>query len=291
MVSIVVPAYNEEDAIGDTVAGLIKIFDGQSPDSFEIIVVDDGSSDRTADIAEAAGARVIRKPHNVGYGHSLKVGIEKARYDTIVITDADGTYPIDQIPGFLEIYGQGFDMVVGQRTGKYYRESIIKMPLRLLFKWLVEFTVGGAVPDVNSGLRVFSRAEMMKLFPHLSNSFSFTTSSTLAYSMRNKYVKYVPIPYFKRIGETKVRLLRDSLRALQYIIQAIVYYNPIKIFLVLSAIVLAISAALVGAAVWSESLALGALGGGAGLTAVVIFAMGLLAERMKPLDQGKSDRD
>lgn len=281
MISIVIPAFDEEAAIVETVKNTAQILTAARISSFEIIVVDDGSTDRTAEFAEAAGARVIRKPQNKGYGHSLKIGIASAKHDTIVITDADGTYPLDRIPELITLYNQGFDMIVGQRTGKYYRESILKMPLRLAFKWLVEFTVGTSVPDVNSGLRVFSRTEIMKLFPNLSDVFSFTTSSTLAYAMRKKYVLYVPIPYFKRTGKSKVRLFRDSLRALQFIVHAIVHYNPIKIFLVISFAILLMCFTLLGAAIYFESSVMGLLGGIAGLVATLIFAMGLLAEQIK----------
>jgi polyisoprenyl-phosphate glycosyltransferase len=289
MISIVVPAFNEEAAIEDTVNSLVDICTAADFQGFEIIVVDDGSSDQTAELARQAGAQVIGKPQNIGYGHSLKMGIEKARHDTIVITDADGTYPIDKIPELLEIYSQGFDMVVGRRTGKYYRESIIKFPLRLVFKWLVEFTVGSSVPDVNSGLRIFSRAEIMKLFPSLSNTFSFTTSSTLAYSMRNKYVKYVPIPYFKRIGKTKVRLVRDSMRALQYLVQAIVFYNPIKIFLVLSGLTLLISVGLLFCYALFSSMVFGLVGGIGAIAAIIIFVLGLLAEQIRTISINLSE--
>lgn len=291
MVSVVVPAFNEEAAIGETVRTIDRVLKDANVEPYEVIVVDDGSSDRTAEIAEACGARVIRKPQNIGYGHSLKIGIENAKYETIVIADGDGTYPFDRIPDLLKIYGQGFDMIVGQRTGRYYRETIFKHPLRVIFKWLVEFTVGAPVPDVNSGMRVFSKTEITKLFPTLSNSFSFTTSSTLAYAMRNKYIKYVPIDYHKRVGETKVRLFRDSLRALQYVIQAIVHYNPIKIFLVLALLVIGIGVVLIAAAYWFDSIILGALGGAAGLASLLIFAMGLLAEQLRSLIQRPAGDD
>ena len=291
MISVVVPAYNEESSIEKTIKSLTDIAAKSDQVGFEIIVVDDGSTDLTADRAESAGVSVIRKPQNIGYGHSLKIGIKAAKYDTIVIIDADGTYPISRVPDLVECYEAGFDMVVGQRTGKHYRESAIKFPLRLLFKWLVEFTVGTSVPDVNSGLRVFSKTEIMQLFPSLSDSFSFTTSSTLAYIMRNKYIKYIPIEYYERVGKSKVRLLRDSLRALQFIVQAIVYYNPIKIFLVLSVFVFFISVVLIGAAAWFGSLMLGALGGFSGLMAILIFALGLLAEKLKFLNHGAYSHD
>lgn len=283
MISVVIPAYNEEGAVAKTVTQVSEILVKAGFEGFEIIVVDDGSVDHTAEVAAAAGARVIKKPQNIGYGHSLKVGIAAATHDTVVITDADGTYPIDQIPALVERYRQGFDMVVGARTGEHYHESRLKSPLRSILTWLVEFACGRSVPDVNSGLRVFSRDTIMPFFTHLCDTFSFTTSITMAYILRRKYVEYIPVPYHKRIGATKVRLFRDSLRTTQYIVQAIVFYNPLKLFLLLS-IVLAAGAllALGGSLVGLTGGAM--LAGQALIGAVVVFGLGLVAEMLRQID-------
>ncbi|MGE5505882.1 MAG: glycosyltransferase family 2 protein [Actinomycetota bacterium] len=280
MVSVIVPAYNEEAAIERTIAELNSVLLPRGTD-VEIIVVDDGSTDRTAELAAAAGAKVLKKLENVGYGHSLKLGIAAASHDTVVITDADCTYPAEAIPGLLDHFAAGYDMVVGARTGQNYRESFIKSPLRKVLGWLVEFTVGRLVPDVNSGMRVFSRKGVMPHFTNLSDSFSFTTSVTLAYLLDKKYVKYVPIDYHKRVGRTKVRLLRDSLRTVQYIVHAILRYNPLKLFLLL-ALLLAVPGALlavVGLVAGCRDAAL--FGGQAVLAAVLVFAIGLRAEQTR----------
>ena len=231
-VSVVIPAFNEEDAIAETLEGVRAAIAQSECEQSEIVVVDDGSSDRTAEIAEANGARVLRKPLNIGYGHSLKLGIDAAHHDTIVILDADGTYPIQQIPRLLGLYRDGYNMVVGERTGEHYRQSWFKAPMRHILRFIVEFTTGRRIPDPNSGMRIFSKAEISALFPYLSNSFSFTISSTLAYILNSYYVAYAKIPYYRRIGKSKVRLLRDSLRVLQFVISAVLLYNPIKMFLI-----------------------------------------------------------
>lgn len=233
MISVVIPAYNEENAIESTIQEIRSVFQSMPlpQDQYEIIIVNDGSTDQTRAQAELSGARVINHPHNIGYGRSLKDGILNAKFDTIVITDADRTYPFNQVPKLYEEYQQGFDMVVGARTGAHYRESMLKSPLRLILKFLVEFTAGRKVPDVNSGLRIFSKKTVSTYLNHLCDTFSFTTSMTLAYMMTGRFVKYLPIPYEKREGKSKVKLFRDSLRTLQYILQAITYYNPIKIFI------------------------------------------------------------
>lgn len=283
MISVVIPAFDEEAAIADTVRRIGEVLVASGEQGYEIIVVDDGSTDRTGEIAAAHGARVLRKLQNLGYGNSLKLGIRAALHDTIVITDADGTYPIDSIPVLLAKYREGYHMVVGARTGEHYRESLIKSPLRRMLKWLVEFTAGRRIPDINSGLRVFSKADSIPFFDHLCDGFSFTTSITLGYMLRMKYVEYLPIPYHKRIGRTKVRLVRDSLRTLQFIVQAILYYNPMKIFLVLAMLTAGIGIVMVFAGFFFHLITAALLGVGGILAAVVVFALGLLGELLRQI--------
>lgn len=283
MISVVIPAFNEEDAIGATVEKVREVLSGAGETEFEVIVVDDGSSDRTGEIAASHGARVITKLQNLGYGNSLKLGIHSAKYDTIIITDADGTYPIDQMPALLAKFRQGFNMVVGARTGEHYRESVIKSPLRRILKWLVEFTAGRRIPDINSGLRIFSKLEAVPFFNHLSEGFSFTTSITLGYMLKMKYVEYIPIPYHKRVGRTKVRLFRDSLRTVQFIVQAILYYNPMKIFLVLAGLSAAIGTVMIFGGFFFHLITAAMLGVGGILMAVMVFALGLLGELLRQI--------
>ena len=278
MVSVIIPAYNEEMAIAETVT---QVRQAVAAAETEIIVVDDCSSDETAKRAREAGATVVRHPVNHGYGAALMTGIRAAAHDTIVITDADGTYPNGQMPDLLAEFGKGFDMVVGARTGSHYRESFMKMPLRLLLKWLVEWTTGREIPDINSGLRVFSKQTILTYLGHLCRTFSFTTSLTLAYMMTGKSVAYVPIEYHERVGSSKVRLIRDSLRTLQYIVQAILYYNPLKLFLLMSGFIglLAVANIVVGAVVRSVGVVV--LGVNCLLVAVLVFCIGLLADLLR----------
>lgn len=282
-VSVVIPAYDEENGIELTVRSLHGVFEKSGFENYEVIVVDDGSSDSTGARARKAGARIVTHPHNVGYGRSLKDGITAAQYDAIVIADADGTYPVDRIPDLLQQYVQGFDMVVGQRTGNHYRESAIKAPLRSILKFLVEYTAGRRIPDINSGLRIFRRDTVLPYFQHLCDTFSFTTSLTLAYMMTGKFVAYLPIEYHGRIGKTKVRLFRESLRTLQYIVQAIIYYNPLKIFLMMSALCLLFAAFTLTIAMIFQITSAFILSVGSILVAILVFALGLLADLLKQI--------
>jgi len=227
--SVIIPALNEEQGIRSVIDRLHAL----SPRP-EVIVVDDGSSDHTGEIAREVGAIVLRHPAPGGYGRSLKDGIKIATNDIVAITDADGTYPVERLPEFVTTLEQGFDMVVGARQGSHYRGSLLKMPARIVFKWLVEFTTGRSIPDINSGLRVFRKSEVSRYFDDLCNGFSFTTTITLIYMLTGHFVHYVPIDYAKRVGRSKVRMIQDSLRTLQYITEVIAVYNPLKLYVLLS---------------------------------------------------------
>ena len=238
MISVIVPAFNEENSVRKTVTLLnssLKKFK-----KYEIILVNDGSTDNTYKISKNLKCKVINHPHNLGYGKSLKSGIKEATFDTIIIIDCDGSYQIDQSEMLIKEYNKGYDMVVGARSGNEYKGSIIKWPLRLILRFLVEWTAGRRIPDVNSGYRVFSKKDSIKFLDYLCDTFSFTTSLTLAYMLTGRFIKYTKVDYHQRVGKTHVKLWRDSLRTLQFIIQSIILYNPLKLFLLISIICLLI---------------------------------------------------
>jgi polyisoprenyl-phosphate glycosyltransferase len=285
LISIIIPAYNEENAIADTVQRCKVVLQTIGNEQSEVIVVDDDSKDNTFNTAKQYAQQVLKHPHNIGYGRSLKDGITAAKNDVIVITDADGTYPIESIPDLVTEYQKGFDMVVGARQGKNYDESFSKKLLRVFLKWLVEFTAGRTIPDINSGLRIFSKKTISPFFDSLCDTFSFTTSLTLAYMMTGKFVKYIPIAYHKRVGSSKVKLFKDSLRTLQFIVEAILYYNPIKIFLVFSGMLIVFGFAGLTAAFFSNLSLFYYVGIGCILLAFMMFGLGLIATLLKQILQ------
>lgn len=283
MITIVVPAYNESGAIAGTVESLRAMLEAEPLEGAEILVVDDGSADDTAAAAEAAGARVVRHPTNVGYGRALKSGIRAASHDTIVIIDADLTYPAEAIPDLLAEYDKGFDMVVGARQGEHVNPTPFKGPLRRLLKAMVEFVAERRIPDVNSGLRVFSKATVGGYLSHLCDTFSFTTSLTLAYMLTGRFVGYLPIAYHERVGKTKVRMLWDSLRTLQYIAQAVIYYNPLKLFVLISGLFVLFSVISFGLGALTKVPAFYFLGFVGILMTFLMFGIGLLADLLRQI--------
>lgn len=232
--SIVIPAYNEEGAIEGVLREILAL---EPKGSFEVVVVDDCSTDTTAEKVAKHPVKLLRNVQNFGYGYSLKQGIRVATHENIIILDADGSYPVSSLSKLIQEYEKGFDMVVGARQGFYYRGSPVKRVARFFFRAISEFATGQRIPDINSGCRVFRKDFATRFFHILSNGFSFTTTITLAFMLNAYSVRYIPIEYHKRAGKSKVRYLRDTLRSAQIIVEAIVFYNPLKIFLLCAAVV------------------------------------------------------
>lgn len=282
-ISVVIPAYNEGDGLKKTIESIIHMLSAMQKD-YEIVIVDDGSRDHTDEVVrQFPQCRLVRHPINMGYGRSLKDGIDAARHETIVITDADETYPAEDIPRLLEKYQVGFNMVVGKRTGPHYKQSLFKFSLRRILQFMVEWACGKKIPDINSGFRIFNKNEIKHFYFHLCDTFSFTTSVTLAYMMTGKLVAYIPINYFKREGKSHVRLFRDSLYTLSYIIKQILYFNPMRIFFLFGVIWVSIG---VLALLFSLLLHINAGYYIAILSIVVFFmmiGMGLIAEQLRQL--------
>ncbi len=230
-VTIVIPAYNEGAAVIATAKALEATLSSLSIEG-QVLFVDDGSTDDTPVHLSACGVDFVRHTSNRGYGAALMTGILNAKHDMIVITDSDLTYPVDSLPELLE-KALAFDMVVGARQGRFYHGSFLKRVLRIIFRLLVEFATGRVIPDINSGFRVFRRSDVLPLRRVIANGFSFTTTITLLFLLNGKQVEYVPITYHRRAGKSHVKLLRDGLRSFQYIIEAMLAFNPIKAFLLL----------------------------------------------------------
>lgn len=230
-ISVIIPAYNEENAVGPQVEAIRCVLTSQGI-THEVIVVDDGSQDKTTERAFQAGAHVLSHPENRGYGAALKTGILASKYDVIVIIDADGTYPSDQIPTLVAQL-KNADMVVGSRTGKQVHVPLLRRPAKWLLGWLAARIAGRPIPDLNSGLRAFRRECALQYFSILPNRFSFTTTITLAMLGDDYRVVYHSIDYYKRVGESKITP-RNFMDFMMLVLRMAMLFQPLKVFLPLA---------------------------------------------------------
>jgi glycosyltransferase involved in cell wall biosynthesis len=225
-VTIVIPAHNEEQGIEDGIGAVERAL-RTSGWEYEIIVVDDGSSDATGERAGKRGVNVLRLDSNGGYGSALKAGIALAKFDWVVIIDADGTYPGAEIPRMLERVPAS-DMVVGARIGRNVQDPRLRRPAKWLLRKLAGYLAGQEIPDLNSGLRVI-RKSLVDEFAHiLPSGFSFTTTITLALISRGYSVSYVPIDYYRRVGKSKIKPF-DAFKFALLILRTMMLFHPMRI--------------------------------------------------------------
>jgi glycosyltransferase involved in cell wall biosynthesis len=235
-VTIIIPAYNEADGIGQVLDTIINCM-LEAGTQYELIVVDDGSTDGTYAVVEAKGVRIIRHQFNRGYGASLKTGIRQSRFPLVAIIDADGTYPVDALPRLLACMAE-YDMAVGARTGDHVKIQFVRRPAKWFLKILSDYLSGFKIPDLNSGLRVFRRELAERFFGIFPDGFSFTTTITLAALTNGYHVEFLPIDYYKRTGQSSIKPLRDFFGFILLIIRLIVYFKPLNVFLPVSAVLL-----------------------------------------------------
>ena len=237
-VTLVVPAFNEQDGIEGVVQRLSNLNLGVP---LEIIVVDDGSTDGTARVLEKLATRtgefaarkatltVVKHGVNKGYGAALKTGFSRAAHDVVVITDADGTYPEHKIVELLARIDDGADMAVGARIGADVQIPLVRRPAKAFLRLLASYLAGTRIPDLNSGLRAMRREMVLRYRPILPQGFSFTTTITLAALTNDHRVDYVTIDYKKREGRSKIRPIRDTLGFTSLIVRTVLYFNPLKV--------------------------------------------------------------
>ena len=235
--SVVIPVYNEVDAVAET---LHQVHEHllESGLTFEIVAVDDGSTDGTAEVIAGIELPHLRKvvhPQNRGYGASLKTGIKNARFGTIVITDADGTYPNARMAEFIrDFHASGNDMIVGARVGDNVKIPTIRKPAKKALNELANYLSATKIPDLNSGFRVMKKSVVKNFLHILPDSFSFTTTITLAMLSDGYDVKYVPIDYHHRQGNSKIKPIQDTIRFTQLVVRTVMYFNPLRVFLPIS---------------------------------------------------------
>lgn len=281
-ISLIIPCFNERSAIEQTIDE-IKFLLGKA--LHEIVVVDDGSFDGTYEILKnRKDIKLVRNPYNKGYGFSIKKGIYAASGEIIAVTDADGTYPIEQLLVMVKKLEDGYDMVIGKRENLKTFDPFLKKLSRFLFKQIAQFVAGEKILDVNSGLRVFRKDVILKYLINTSSGFSFSLSTTLIFILEGLAVYYFPIEYRPRIGRSKVKYLRDILRSAQILVETITLYNPIKIFMLISGMISILGFVILGIPIFTDLVnsSFGIMGfmilqG----IALYTFALGLIAFLMK----------
>jgi len=226
-ISVIIPAYNEEAGIESTLDELLASVSGKI---WEIIVVNDGSTDSTREkLAGFDSITVINHPYNKGYGAAIKTGIRNASGDIIVLFDADGQHNPTDIPGLLEKLPE-YDMVIGERT-KDSKQDWMRKPGKFVLKLVANMLTEQKITDLNSGLRAIKKdiiIDMLDLFP---NSFSFSTTSTIAFFKIGYNVCYVPITARGRVGKSTVRQMKHGPQVLLLILRLITLFSPLRIFI------------------------------------------------------------
>ena len=271
-VSVVIPAYNEAAVIGETVARILQLY----PD-YEVLVVDDGSTDKTATVAEQAGARVYQHPYNIGNGAAVKNGIRHAKGDYVLLMDGDGQHDPKDIARFVAA-SKKYDLVVGARQSGS-QASLGRSLANRVYNQLARYVTRFPIEDLTSGFRIFKRETVLHFLYLFPNSFSYPTTSTLAYLRSGLTLKYLPIDAASRVGKSKIKIVQDGVRFLLLILKITTLYSPLRVFLPVSG---AFFFTGVGYYLFTY-LAFGRFTNMSALmisTAVMVFLLGLVSEQI-----------
>ena len=275
-VSIVLPAKNESAAIGQTLAQIQQL-----QLAHEIIVVNDGSTDQTKQVAETAGAKVVTHPYSKGNGAAIKTGARTATGDIIVFMDADGQHDPQDIPRLIEKIEQGYDLVVGARQ-KGSQASIGRGIANALYNNLATYMTEQKVEDLTSGFRAVRADKFREFLYLLPNGFSYPTTSTMAFFRAGYSVTYVPIHAAKRIGKSHIQPLKDGVRFFLIIFKIATLFSPLKMFLPIAILLFMIGTGWYGYTLWdagrfTNMSALLYTG------SIMVFLMGLISEQITSL--------
>jgi len=242
-VSIVIPVYNEEAAIGHDLRTIIETMEA-SGYNYEIIVVDDGSTDDSAEIVrQYPQVRLIQHPYNRGAGAARTTGLRAAQGEIVVMTDGDGTYPNRDIPRLLiEMGERGYDMVIGARRREMGSWKLLRSPAKWFIQALASYLTGVKIPDLNSGFRAFKRELALSYLNILPQTHSWVGTITIAFLSHGHAVGWVPIDYYKRVGRSTFHPLTDTYNYLSLVVRAVMYFEPLKVFLPVALTMLTIGA-------------------------------------------------
>jgi glycosyltransferase involved in cell wall biosynthesis len=282
-ISIIIPAYNESSDIGTVVVKIKNLYP-----NFEVIVIDDGSTDNTADIAKKAGAKVYSHPYNIGNGAAIKSGIRVASGAVIVFMDGDGQHNPEDIERMIEFFPK-YDMVVGARSKEnqqsLFFRSIGNKALNILASYVAKFKI----QDLTSGFRAVKSDIAYNLIYLLPNTYSYPTTITLGVLRSGRSLKYIPIGNQKRKnGVSHIKLTKDGLRFLMIIIKICGLFSPFRIFFPLSVVIFVLGLSnyifsyITSGRFTNMSLLLFA-------TSILIFLLGIVSEQITQLRYERSE--
>jgi glycosyltransferase involved in cell wall biosynthesis len=280
--SVIVPAYNEAATVREVVAGLAA-----AARWHEILVIDDGSTDATGDIARAAGAVVVRHPYRKGNGAAIKTGIRRATGEFALIIDGDGQHRVEDAVRLVARLGE-YDLVVGARSGPTQATRSRHLGNAAL-NWLASYLAGYPIPDLTSGFRAARRAALVEFLYLLPNGFSTPTTTTLAFIKAGYDVAFEPTGARPRVGTSKIRFVSDGAKFFLIVLRVITIFSPLRIFAPFSLGVLTLGA---GYGLWTiatqshitnSSVLLVLLG-------IVVFLVGLISEQIAALRFEGRDR-
>lgn len=282
-ISIVIPAKNEEAGL----SWLLKNLKASLPEA-EVLIVDDGSSDRTSKISQQHGAHVIKHSQSLGNGAAIKSGARAATGDIIIFMDADGQHQPEDIPNLINALKSGYDMVVGARS-RNSQAGWHRASANGIYNRLASWMVGHKIMDLTSGFRVVKSNKFRKFLYLLPNGFSYPTTITMCFFRAGYSVGYVPIHAPKRIGKSHLRIWRDGVRFLLIMFRIATLYSPLKLFFPIS---LAFFLGGIGYSAYTliELHRFTNMSALLFITAILIFLIGLVSEQITMLNYRDSDR-
>jgi len=284
LLSIVLPAKNEAPGLRTLLPSLIELFP-----TADIIVVDDGSTDATANVAREHAARVISHPYSMGNGAAVKTGAREAKGDIIVFMDADGQHDPNDITRLLEKMTHGYEMVVGARHADTHA-SLGRRLANQFYNRFASLMTGHKIEDLTSGFRAVRTRHFKKFLYLLPNGFSYPTTSTMAFFRSALPVSYIPIRAGQREGKSNIKVLRDGLRFFIIIIKIGALFSPMRLFLPISALLFVTGLAYYGYTYiqWQRFTNMSAL---LFNSALLTFLIGIVSEQVSALHYKGADED
>jgi glycosyltransferase involved in cell wall biosynthesis len=277
-VSVVLPCFDERDHIELEIKRIRAALEGAGL-AYELICVDDGSTDGTRELLEATpGIRTIVLPRNQGAGTARRIGTQQATGRVVVWTDADMTYPNELIPELVAELDDTYDQVVGARRSEAGTYKLARVPAKWAIRKLASYLTNTDIPDLNSGLRAFKRAVAEPYLRLLPAGFSCVTTITLACLSNGPPVKYVPIDYCKRAGRSKFHPLTDAYNYIIQVLRMVMYFNPLRVLMPVALTLLAATFAKAGIDLVVHDLRVASSTVLVGLAAFNIMAIALLAD-------------